>query len=644
MSDESELEGDEAAACTAATEGAAAGLALAAASREKADAFLDAQTAVARLQHEHLHEQRGLQISHLKWRRFNDWARAGWQVMLALLGALAVAAIATALWDASRADGLVVDAFTVPPDFAKLGLSGDVVADDVVERLGAIRKSAMTISYSITNDVSAERANEIKVDIPETGISVSDAWRYLRHWLGHERHLTGSIRGLEDGRIALALSLDGADAMTETGKLSDLPSLEAKAAEDVFAAFDTVNYINYLDSIGRRRDAMETAAQFVRVAEGQLHADSYNLWGYTTVYATGDIGLGLARVRIAMNIDPRLAVTHVMAARFDFFLGHDEDRLAEDRTVLSLRNEDQLPAHQHGGFEQMQQQASAQIALLQGDFANGRYWSCSHSCTWSGLLVTKAIMAARLHDIALARKRLGEGLAAGETTSTDVSEARFDIDSAEGNWSAAAADAEGISVYATLPGVSPKFIAITQATYAAPMLAVAQARAGRFAQALATIDTTPRDCVACETARGDIEALRKHWTGAAAWYANAVKLAPSIPFANAAWGAMLMRAGQYDAAVAQFREANVKGPHFADPLEMWGEALMLKNRSDLALAKFEEANKYAPNWGRLHLKWGEALAYTGHKDEALRQFAKAKSLDLSAADAATLPSWTPRHG
>ena len=58
---------------------------------------------------------------------------------------------------------------------------------------------------------------------------------------------------------------------------------------------------------------------------------------------------------------------------------------------------------------------------------------------------------------------------------------------------------------------------------------------------------------------------------------------------------MLLEEGKYDGAIAKFREANLKGPHFADPLEMWGESLMQENRSDLALAKFEEANKYAPN-------------------------------------------------
>jgi tetratricopeptide (TPR) repeat protein len=563
--------------------------------------------------------------------------------MLAALGAVAVAAIATALWDASRADGLVVDAFAVPTDFERQGLSGDVVADDVVERLGAIRRVAMSVSYSITNDVSSDRANEVKVDIPETGISVSDAWRYLRHWLGHERHLTGSLRELGNGQVALSLSLDGAGAMTETGKLSDLPALEQNAAEDVFGAFDAVNYINYLSSTGRHREAMESAARFVRGSQGLLHADSYCLWAYTTVFATGNAELGLARAHLAMTISPLLAVAHVMAARFDLFLGRDEDLLAEDRIILSLHNEDQLPAHRHGGFAQMQQQASAQIALFQGDFANALYWSCSHSCTEQGLLVTKSIMAARLHDIALARKLLGEGLAAGDIDSAGVSEARFYIDSAKGDWRAVSADAEGISVYPKSSNVSPHLVALTNATYGGPLFAIGQARAGWFAQAQATIDATPTDCVACVTARGDIDALQKHWTSAAAWFARAVKLAPSIPFAYTDWGAMLLGKGDGDGAIAKFLIASQIGPHFADPLEMWGEALMQKERSDLALAKFEEANKYAPNWGRLHLEWGSALMYLGKQSEAQQQFAIASRLVLSDADAARLFLWREKH-
>jgi len=177
-----------------------------------------------------------------------------------------------------------------------------------------------------------------------------------------------------------------------------------------------------------------------------------------------------------------------------------------------------------------------------------------------------------------------------------------------------------------------------------PMLALADAGLGDFAGAHAVIDKTPADCVICLRARGRIDALQENWAGADYWFARAVAAAPSIPFVYSDWGQMLLAKGDPDGAIAKFKLANDKGPHFADPLEMWGEALMQENRSDLALAKFADADKYAPNWGRLHLKWGEALAYSGDAGGAKAQFAAASNLDLSAADAAELARQRAQRG
>ena len=91
--------------------GAAAWVALGAASRAKADRFLDEQTEFVRLQKEHLHEQRLLLLSHLKWRRFEDQISGALRIILVLAGAAVVAAVGGTVWNASRADGLVVDPF-----------------------------------------------------------------------------------------------------------------------------------------------------------------------------------------------------------------------------------------------------------------------------------------------------------------------------------------------------------------------------------------------------------------------------------------------------------------------------------------------------------------------------------------------------
>jgi len=634
MNDELEFEEVASERETPTADAAAVALAMGAADRRRANAFLDSQTAIAELRREHLHEQRGLEISHLRWRRFNDWARAGWQSMLGLVATLIVVVIGTAMWNASHASGLIVDAFTVPPDFEHRGVGGDVIAGDVTDRLAAIRQIAVNISYSNTADVSRNSANAIKVEIPDTGVSIGEVWRYLRAWLGHERQLTGSLREAADGSLILSASLDGTGSFVAAGKASDLPPMEQKLAEAIFGAFDPVNHINYLSAIGRRREAMDAAARFASVAHGLYHADAFALWSYTTAFATGDFQAALARAHVGESIDPKLAVPHVMAARMNFFMGRSEDELAEDRTIMSLANADQLPAHQDGGFTEMQAQAGSVIALLAGDFAHAKRWNCSHTCTYAGLLLSDSIIAARLHDGREARRLLDRGFAAGGANLADAREARYWRDAGEGRWSAALADTRGLTVsYAIRQGdFDPRFLAVTHATYVVPLVAVANAHIGRFVDAHTAINRTPVDCVPCETARGDVAALEKNWSGAAYWFAHAVRDAPSVPFAQADWGEMLLHEGDYDGAIEKFREANRKGPHFADPLEMWGEALIAKNRSDLALAKFEEADKYAPNWGRLHLKWGEALLYVGRTDEARSQFAKAARLDLSESD------------
>ncbi len=621
-------DGEDLRAQSTARDAAAESIALSGAGRVKAEAYLDEQIALTRLQRDNLIEQNAFELSHLRWRRFNDQMKGAMQIMVVAVGLLIVAGIGATVWNASLADGLVVDAFTVPPDFEKNGTTGDVVAGDITSKVTAIRKSAMGISYSVSGDVSADRHNDIKVEIPETGVSISEAWRILRGWLGHERHLTGNIRDLGNGHIALTTSLDGASAMTETGAASDLPAIEQRAAEDVFGAFDPVNHINYLSSVGRTPEALAAAERFVPVSQGQLHADSYSLLSLNTVMATGDVPLGLARAQIGSSIDPKLAVLHVMSARYNFFLGREEARLAQDRLILTLRNEDQLPAHQRGGFDEMRKQAAAQIALLTGDFANATYWTCSHTCTDINLQVTKSALLARLYDVAAARRALAEGQAALNVRQDAIQQARYQIAVAKGDWRAALDEAARMRSFYVQPDkdISPRLLAVTYATLIAPSLAIAQAHMGQFAQAHATIDRTPRDCVACETGRGDIDALEKNWNGAEYWYAHAVRDAPSLPFAESDWGAMLLRKGDLDGAIAKFESANKKGPRFADPLEMWGEALIAENRSDLALVKFEEANKSAPNWKRLHQKWGEALSYTGRKEDAAKQFALARSL------------------
>jgi len=245
---------------------------------------------------------------------------------------------------------------------------------------------------------------------------------------------------------------------------------------------------------------------------------------------------------------------------------------------------------------------------------------------------------ALLHDPAAARASLGQAEAAGMSDPVLLNQAVYWLDAQAGRWRTAIADGEKMRAATLAPSsrYSPHLESVEASALVIPLIAVANARAGELAAAHRVIDTTPGDCIACETARGNIDAIERNWSGATFWFSRAIHDAPSVPFAYFNWGAMLMAKGDFDGAIAKFASANQKGPHFADPLEMWGEALIAKNRSDLALARFVEANKYAPNWGRLHLKWGEAMLWSGDKLGAQKQFAVASNLDLTAAEKSQL--------
>jgi tetratricopeptide (TPR) repeat protein len=93
--------------------------------------------------------------------------------------------------------------------------------------------------------------------------------------------------------------------------------------------------------------------------------------------------------------------------------------------------------------------------------------------------------------------------------------------------------------------------------------------------------------------------LRGDWAGAQEWYAKTVQLAPSIPSGYYSWGLALTRHGDLPVAAAKFKDANLKGPHWADPLKAWGDVLASQGKIKEALAKYEQALKYAPNWKQL---------------------------------------------
>jgi len=630
---------------------AAEALALTAASRGKADRFLDEQTKVAQAQVELLHLQaedlrREDRLRHwsLRVHHISDVLKLGFELAAAAVVTAIVVFIGAAVWSAAHDHSLVIEAFAVPADMAANGLSGQVVATQVQDRLAWMQDHTDTIRQA--SSYANNWANDVKVQIPDTGVSIGEFYRYLTGWFGNQTHITGEV--WRDGnRIAVSVRSGSDAAQVFTGAPSDLSALVAKAAEDVYWRTQPYRFAVFLGGQGRTSEATRAVQALALNGPTEERPWAYSRWA-SQLGSDGDLKGAFEKERISAALGPDLPHVWGNLAGDEAGFGHDEAALRDNERAIALL--DSPKALQLAAYAVNVDRIGERMLVAEalGDFQGAAALAPELHATpdYSNSRVAAEMMLsadlASDHDIAASRRI--DPQAASETNALEIAannDVTFDMPPLSAflraamldDWNGARDDLTALerSPSAQEAGAKPLLPVLTW-----PWIAYADARLGDFAGAHALIDRTPRDCYLCVRMRGNIEAAQKNWRGAAAWFADAAKQAPSIPFAYSDWGAMLLAKGDYDAAIAKFEIAYQKGPHFADPLEMWGEALMAQNRSDLALAKFAEAGKYAPNWGRLHLKWGEALVYVGKPDDAKKQFAVAATLDLSAAEKSEL--------
>ncbi len=617
VSDDPETDDAEAAS---APDAAAVGLALAGASREKADSFLARQSDYLRLQMEDLHEQRDLTLSHLRWRRFSDWMRVGWQTLFCLLLAVAAVALLVAVIQASRARDLVIDPLVVPSSVADRGLSGEAAAELVIARLNQM--SANTLSYAQAGGAYRDAAGQdLKVVIPQTGISIGQLNQYLRSSLGNETHIGGAI--LQSGN-RLTLTVRFGDTaippVTEIG--GDLDRLIQRAAEGIFLHDRPLRFADYLISQGRYAEALQIVRPLSVRGPTEDRANALSNWGQILL-AQGDIDGAARRFRLSGAEQPGGAGLTYLGF-LDLSLGHQQKALQELRNAFEYwrrANTYELGDATTAPF------LKSNVSSLEGDFkgAAGLIDDVLTAATDSEVrdlnVAQKISFLAQDHDAAAIRTALDELIEPNAMQWAVVS-----LDIALQDWRGAAAAGDRAN-----KSMKPDSVL---APYAMTSIwcdwASAQAAVGEFKSADARIALTSPDSDICALDRGKIALAENDAARAAYWFATVERRAPDIPFADTDWGRMLFEQGRFTDAIGKLEAAHRKGPHFADPLELWGEVLVASNRSDLALAKFEEANRYAPNWGRLHLKWAEALYWTGREEDARKQLEIASSLGLSA--------------
>ncbi len=618
--------------------------------KEEVRAYLKRQSELAALQIEDLKREDSLRHWSLRVHHISDVLKLGLELAAAVVVTAVVVFIGGAVWSAAHDNGLVIEAFNVPVDMATNGISGEVIATQIQDRLAWMQANTDTIRQA--NTFRNNFGDDIKVQIPDTGISIGEFYRYLAGWLGHQTHITGEVWRTPKG-LSLSVRVGG-QAKTFQGSPDDVQALIGKGAEQIYWQTQPYSFAAFVSQRGRDKEGLALFEQLALHGSTEDRPWAYSRLG-TLALIEGDAVRSLELQQTAATLNPDLPHVWANMGGADAFLGHDEAAMRDTRRANALLL-DPRTAWQLAAYA-VNADILADQAIISEYYGDYRDAVAQEAKLETMPAYSQSDLSARLMmsaDLAMDHDIAGSARTDRDTETTSLAQfatvnfeaivpplPNYERAAARGDWRGARDDLIALSASpaAHVAGAVHIF-----PVWVWPRLALAQARLGDFAAASALIDKTPRDCYLCVTVRGQIAAAAKNWNGATAWFERAQRLGPSFPFADTDWGAMLLMKGDRDGAMAKFKLANQKGPHFADPLEMWGEALIAKNRSDLALVKFEEANKYAPKGGRLHLKWGEALLWSGDKVGAQKQFAIAASLDLPTADKSELERMRTTHG
>ena len=337
LESEGEAAGDRASSLDSGAGSAAVGLALDRARGKRgkaadpvADRFLERQEELVAKQLHHLDEQ----FRHLRLKHFSDRLRVTIQLMTILVGATVAAILGWMAFDASRADGIVIKPFTVPPSLSARGVTGETVASKVMDSLSAMAEIARPSERQ--KSVDADWGQHIAIEIPETGVSLSQVDQWLREKLGHQRRITGEVSLNPDGTLTVGARIGAHPLPSQTGPETDLDKMETKIAEAIYGREQPISMYQYLGNQGRWQEALDASLVGARAAATpEKRAMALNGVGLALQNLQGDLAAKAVYER-ALALTPN--INHFVPgnlAQIEYELGHTERSLALERLALA---------------------------------------------------------------------------------------------------------------------------------------------------------------------------------------------------------------------------------------------------------------------------------------------------------------------
>lgn len=589
---------------------------------------------------------------------FRNRIRSVRDIAIAGLVVALMVGLAAVVWTASRTTGLVIQPFSVPPELVEDGLDGRAVAALFQDEL--VRLETATLSARPASSFRNDWSEGITVEVEAGGVSLTDAYRALVRWLGQETRVDGGVSRTTAGLELVVRTSDGV-AVTVQGPADRPGDLVRRAADQVYEQTQPYRYGAYLATlsgplpVGPEKQALEDRRRAILTSLLSGSSKTDRVWAYN----------GLSRMRVfsrreaislletALEIDPQHPNILINLRDDSLFLGDWEASLGYARRLAnSLADRRNLGKVAEDRRQRYPVDTEAQIAIFQGDYQTAleRFnrlarldipgaddYRDNRVEALIALHQSSALARYVQEETSRAASRSGPGL-----TNSGLSSLGAEAPASLDQWPQALAALEALSL--EVAEDQTQRFAPAAPVLLWPRLAYARARTGDLAGAQTLIAATPLNCYPCVRERARIAELAGDRAAADRWSAEARRQGPSLPFAFAERGQMLMARGDPAGAIAFYEQAIERGPRWADPQKYWGDALMAQGDEAGAIRKYRAAADRAPRWGALHLAWGRALEAQGKRDQAREKYNAAARMDLSAADRAEVVRRLGRGG
>lgn len=514
-------------------------------------------------------------------------AKAG----LAVISLAAAAIVGATLAGAIASHSVVVDPVLVPKTLADQGYTGQAVAAALLDALS--RTQAATRIAGHKPHLTEAWNEPIRLEIPETRLSLADLRSALARMLSGDIHVGGAILQRGPGDFVLVVRGGGIPARSFPLTPADIGKAMTPAADYIYGTAEPVAYATYLLQHFDGDGAVDFLRRAYATAPAGARPSLAMLWARASAF-TGDFAAAVELDRMALYTDHYDWDAWEELAQDERLLEGPESERGVFRAMEATAA--QAPANRHPPPTaflleyNLLHDTEAEIAALLQDRQ-----SVSGGTTQTADWYNLAMAELDRHGTDAARRYLREASAEDPLLEQHVRAVQSGLTSSGGAAARLralqAADDENwkITAYRNMIPDGPC------------ALAIAYAQAGRKGEALATLRRAEAQnpAVGCGGNGAMVYEALGDRAAADQAFARVVAAEPSLPEPYEQRGEVLAARGETAAAADAFARAHARAPHWADPLKYEADARAKLGCAALAHARYGEALRYAPEWPEL---------------------------------------------